>query len=117
MHPTLLVSVQPWTETLLIPVLWRVGTTACHCSPTSEVTKYACSTPEWGHAGLCQHLPGTSHTWQVVAQECDVPLVSWGQQVTPQPPRGRSGFGGQMRGNLSTVWDADPTEMTVGPFI
>lgn len=81
MHPTLLVSMWPWTEILLTSVLWRAGTAGYHCNPTSEVTKYVRPTPEWGHAGLCQQLPGASHTWQAVAHATGV----MGRQVTSCP--------------------------------
>lgn len=103
---------------LLISALWSVGATACHCSPTSEATKHACPTPEWGHAGLCQQLlapatPGRRWHMCVTCRRRHGPA----SHLTPQAPWGRSGFGGLTRGSLSTVWDADPTEMTVGPFI
>lgn len=85
MHTTLLVSVRPWTEILLISVLWKMGTGAYHCSPASEVTKCACPTPEWGHAGLCQQLPGTTTPGRGVAHGRDVLLASWASR-SPHVP-------------------------------
>lgn len=98
-HPTLLVSVA-LDRTLLISVLWGVGTVACHCSPSSEVTKYECPTPEWGHARLCQQL----HTWQVVAHARDVPLASWASRSPHAPAAlGKARVGWSDERNLSSV--------------